>query len=540
MNRNITTIFFAGLLLLASSCSFLDVELQDDMSEDESYSTEANVNMALNGVYATLGEVGLYYNYMLSSMGLSADIGYDNSSKENTVGIYDVVPSDSKILTYWRNLYDGINRANLLLANIDQAKDLTAEKKDNIYAQALFLRGYFHFMLVVRFQNICVMTEPYSDLTKGIKQSTAREAYLQIIKDMETAAPLLKPAAELMSPGTVSQSTAYGMLSRVALYMAGYPIYEPGMYAKAKSYAQKVIDAQYHELNPSFEQFFINLIQDKYDPKESLFEVEFWGNNEGSYTSTAGMVGRNNGIKNTDETVLASGITVRDTYGYSNGGLLATPYLVSLFEEGDLRRDWTAAPYLYKLDTEGNVNKSIINDDWGRYCGKFRREYELAVEKSLFSPINFPILRYAEVLLNWAEAVAADPENNDASDLAMAHTYLNQVRRRGYGFEVNTPNIISDIEQGTKSALYEVLKEERARELGFELMRKDDIVRWGEFYSRMNAMRGMINQVSSSVTISYYQNARLYFNNFKSCDEFWPIPSYELGLNPNMKQNVGF
>jgi predicted membrane GTPase involved in stress response len=122
----------------------------------------------------------------------------------------------------------------------------------------------------------------------------------------------------------------------------------------------------------------------------------------------------------------------------------------------------------------------------------------------------------------------------------MAHTYLNQVRRRGYGFEVNTPNIISDIEQGTKSALYEVLKEERARELGFELMRKDDIVRWGEFYSRMNAMRGMINQVSSSVTISYYQNARLYFNNFKSCDEFWPIPSYELGLNPNMKQNVGF
>ena len=159
------------------------------MSEDESYSTEANVNMALNGVYATLGEVGLYYNYMLSSMGLSADIGYDNSSKENTVGIYDVVPSDRKILTYWRNLYDGINRANLLLANIDLAKDLTAEKKDNIYAQALFLRGYFHFMLVVRFQNICVMTEPYSDLTKGIKQSTAREAYLLIIKDMETAAP---------------------------------------------------------------------------------------------------------------------------------------------------------------------------------------------------------------------------------------------------------------------------------------------------------------------------------------------------------------
>ena len=106
-----------------------------------------------------------------------------------------------------------------------------------------------------------------------------------------------------MSPGIVSQSTAYGMLSRVALYMAGYPIYESGMYAKAKLYAQKVIDAEYHELNPSFEKFFINLIQDKYDPKESLFEVEFWGNNEGSYTSTAGMVGRNNGIRNTDETL---------------------------------------------------------------------------------------------------------------------------------------------------------------------------------------------------------------------------------------------
>lgn len=540
MNRSIAKILFIGLLALTSSCSFLDVELQDKMSKEESYSTAANVKMALNGVYATLAEVGLYYNYMLSSMGLSADIGYDSSSKENTVGIYDVVPSDTKILKYWQNLYDGINRANHLIANIDRAKDLTPENRDNIYAQALFLRGYFHFMLVVRFQNICVMTEPYDNLKKSIKQSTAREAYLQIISDMETAAPLLKPAKELRSPGTVSQSTAYGMLSRVALYMAGYPIYESGMYAKAKSYAQKVIDAEYHELNPSFEQFFVNLIQDKYDPKESLFEVEFWGNNEGSYTTTAGMVGRNNGIKNMDETILPSGLTVRDTYGYSNGGLMATPYLLSLFDEGDMRKDWTAAPYLYKLDSEGNVSKSNINNDWGRYCGKFRREYELAVEKSLFTPINFPILRYAEVLLNWAEAVAADPENSDASDLAMAYTYLNQVRRRGYGLEVNTPNELSDIEQGTKLALYQVLKEERARELGFELMRKDDIVRWGEFYSRMNTLRSMINQVSSASYVSYHYNARLYYNSFKSCDEFWPIPSYELGLNPNMKQNIGF
>lgn len=120
---------------------------------------------------------------------------------------------------------------------------------------------------------------------------------------------------------------------RVCLYMAGNPVNEPGMYVRAKEFAAKVIDTGFHALNPSYQQVFINYIQDKYDIRESIFEVEFYGNNVGTYTTTAGQVGRNNGIKFTN--------TDKPEIGYSIGSIRATPYFFQLFEDDDERRDWS-------------------------------------------------------------------------------------------------------------------------------------------------------------------------------------------------------
>ncbi len=533
--------------LCAPSCSMLDTEPQDIIQPDAFYNTAAEAQMALSGVYSIMAESNLYGGNMLGRMGLSADIGYESySSDYGTVGDYDVMPSDAKVAAYWRWYYNGINRANMLLENLDRVKDMSEEERAHVRAQALFLRAFYHFQLVVRFNRIPLMLQTVKDgkaESVQIPQSEPRETYLQIIADMEAAIPDLKPASELESPGRVSQSTAYGILSRVALYMAGYPVKEQSMYAKAKEYAQKVIETGYHRLNPSYEELFLCYIQDRYDLGESLFEVEFWGNNEGNYTTTAGMVGRNNGIGCSSQTVLESGQTLVEMFGYSIGAIRATPYFLSLFETTDLRRNWTIAPFSYSgsAAATGYKNELSNSDIWSRYCGKFRREYEVILPRSTnYTSINFPLLRYAEVLLNWAEAVAADPANNSSEELAMAYEFVNQVRRRGYGVDIYTPNPDVDLEQGDKLTLLEQIKDERPRELGFELLRKDDILRWGEFNSRMRYIRQMTLTIPESYTSSYYTNVKRYYNNSEKRDEFWPIPTRELGVNRHLVQNPGW
>ena len=537
--KKIIAIFLC--LAAVSSCGFLDTEPDDFVTPPNSYNDENEINMALNGVYATLAESALYGGNMLGRMGLSADIGYESySSDYGTVGDYDVSPSDAKILTYWREFYEGVNRANMLIKYVDKP-GLEKEVRDNIYGQALFLRAYYHFMLVIRFNRIPLILKPAENSSREelqIPQSEPRDVYLQIIKDMEEAAKLVKPASEVESPCRVSQSTVYGMLARVCLYMAGYPVKEPGMYAKAKEYAQKVIGTGFHALNPSYEDLFLDYIQDRYDSQESLFEVEFYGNNEGSYTTTAGMVGRNNGVGCSSQNVTTTGQTVVQMYGYSIGAIRATPYFIGLYGDGDLRRDWTICPYTYNTTTGEKSYQT--NNLWVRYCGKFRREYELTSSRSTnYTSINFPILRYSDVLLIWAEAVASD-NGSTAAEIEQAYEYVNQIRRRGYGLDINTPSSTADLEEGDRFTLLENIKDERARELGFELTRKDDLVRWDEFYDRMRYVRSLTATIPDTYTSSYYINAKRVYANADSRDEFWPIPTYEMGVNRELVQNPGW
>lgn len=528
--KMIKYILFSMSAFLAASCSLLDTEPQDFIDPNDYYATEGQLQAALNGVYATMAQTGLYGAAMLGRMGLSADIGYEAYTvDEGTVGYYDVTPADSKIRSYWRELYVGIGRANRLMENIGKP-EMDETERDNIFGQALFLRAYYHFMLTTRFGDVpLVLNTPASGKLADVRipQTSQRMVYLKIIEDMETAAKLVKPASEVECGGRISQSAVYGILARVCLYMAGNPVNEPGMYVRAKEFAAKVIDTGFHALNPSYQQVFINYIQDKYDIRESIFEVEFYGNNVGTYTTTAGQVGRNNGIKFTN--------TDKPEIGYSIGSIRATPYFFQLFEDDDERRDWSIADY--EFTDEGEKKAISSNNMWIRFCGKFRREYELLTPKSTTNTsTNFPILRYSDVLLMYAEAVAAD-ETSEAGELTQAYEYLNRVRRRGYGRDVNTPVMGVDLPEEGRISLLEAVKDERARELGHELLRKDDIIRWGEFYDRMQSVRVTVPEAYTS---NYYVAARLYYGNVQRRDVLWPIPTYELSVNPYLVQNKGW
>lgn len=517
---------------VAVSCNFLETYPQDVKTVADSYRTQTDLEESLTGVYTTLAATQLYGNNMLGRMGLSADIGYEHySSDANTVGVYEVIPSDPKLGSYWRYLYQGIGNANRLLENMDKA-GLNKDLYVRIQSEALFLRAYYHFMLAVRFGAVPYVTSvPASGNVVDVQlpQTSQEDVYKNVIQDMERAAEGLPDANTLKGGGHLSKSAAWGIIARVCLNAAGYPNYVPGMYAKAKEYAKKVIETGFHELNPSYEQVFINYMQDLYDIKESIWEVEFYGNNTGTYTTVAGMVGRNNGIG------FSNSNNNRDDIGVSIGTTRATTYYYNLFEGSDLRRDWTIAPFTYDSATGEKVQQT--SNIWIRYCGKFRRECETLMPKSvMYTPTNFPLLRYSDVLLMFAEGVACDVDAR-STEIDSAYMFLNRVRRRGYGKPVLLEDSSVDVPNEGPSILLETIKDERARELGYELLRKDDIVRWGEFYQRMKYVGSMI---PAAYTSAYYVSARQYFENAQMRDVLWPIPTYELGVNRNLVQNQGW
>lgn len=165
--------------------------------------------------------------------------------------------------------------------------------------------------------------------------------------------------------------------------------------------------------------------------------------------------------------------------------------------------------------------KSYFTKNIARPCAKFRREYEADKKNKNNTAINFPILRYSDVLLMVAEA---ENELNGATDVA--YSYLNQVRERAGA---------SDAPAGlSKDDFRQMVKDERARELCFEYTRHFDLIRWGEFETNMqslvNAARagGEWNQGPSNV-YTYFQVSSTY--------NYFPIPDAELAVNKAITTN---
>lgn len=518
------------LVLINSSCEkILDNKPQDFLQPDAYYETESHLNTALKGVYAILADNAVYCNYMLGRMGLEADEGFpDSNSDLLTVTYYNVSAADVKILQHWTALYAGINRANLLLQNIDKPT-MDEKNRKSIRGQAMFLRAYYYFMLVSRFGDVPLLLE--TNLSGKIEdvqvsRTSAKQVYEQIITDMTAAADLVPAIDVVASTGRVSQSAVWGMLARVCLHMAGNPLNETAKFAEAAMWAKKVMDAGKHVLNPSYEQIFINYAQDKYDYKESIFEVEFWGNATGIYTNTGGMVGRLNGILSSDAAI-----------GLSTGVLHTTPWMYELYDTNDFRRDWSIATYRYVGDPGVKTEWTGVGNVAQRFCGKFRREYETLTPKgATYTPQNFPLLRYSDVLLMYAEA-----DNEVNGPQTASKEAVNMVRRRGYGkllpgaTNVSEADLSSD-DNGNQMDFRNAIRDERARELNFELLRKTDLVRWGIFLPRMKASLEQVNTGTSGLL----NNSRLYYSNTSERDVLWPLPAYDMGINRKLVQNPGW
>lgn len=593
----------AGILLTLNSCKkFLDTTPQDSLSPVNYYNTESQLNTALIGVYDLLAQTGLYGDYMIARLALDGDEGFYRISTAKTgVAVMDAQPTDIYITANWKALYEGINRANVLLANIDKPT-MDETKRGVIKGQALFLRAYYYFLLVSNYGKVPLILKSASSAAASdinVPQSSVKEVYTQVLNDMIQAEGLVNTAQTVGFGGRINKSAVEGMLARVCLYMAGAPLNDVSKYTDARNWSKKVIDLNYHGLNTSFQQVFVNYAQDKYDIKESIWEVEFY--NDASALEI-GRVGSNNGILQTADA----------SSPYSYGYTQTTGRLYALFSATDLRRDWSIATY--KFSGSPAVKTAwTATQIYERNGAKYRREYETAtpVNKNGGGQ-NFGLLRYSDVLLMYAEA---DNEVNGPTSSAI--DAVNQVRRRGYGkllngetistitintagsgyttvptvtitgggattaatatatiasgkvtaititgsgqFYTSAPTVTisggngsgatatatitkttdADLlatQTASQASFRSAIRDERSRELCFESLRKRDLVRWGIFTTTMSDVAAEFAAKASTGT----KFGALAFTNAKARDVIWPIPAAEVSLNKALVQNEGW
>lgn len=589
------TIYLLTIGFLVSACNFLDKE-PAKMTQDGYFNSETEAYSFLTGIYAILGQSSFYGEDYLCLVGGDDIQHYGGASTRApmTRGLIcaNTVSSDPAVTALWFTLYAGINRANIFLENIGKVTEISDDKRKQYIAEARFLRAFFYFTLVQNWGDV-----PFKEnSTKGvvnldIPRTDRQQIYDFIITEMSEAADketggLLSAEALGKQVGRVSRSAAWAMIARVYLFRAGEHFRQnrPATqeeqvtyFQKASEYAQMVMNENYHDLVDNYWDVFIDLCSNEYnstDKNESIWEVEFAGNGtsdartEGRWGNTCGLAGPD--LSNNEN------IIGKADPGYSYEQIFATPKLYQLYTaNGDLKRfywnlaqfkyveeekntgvtgrlfrngtkdyiinvlgNWGRGTYSYgdaKVDMTdpkkpvflniGDYDNPTVVEDQGLACAKFRREYEADKKGKTFTSINFPLMRYSDVLLMIAEA-----ENEaNAVPTTLAYECLNDVRYRAG---------IATILEGSldKDEFRQAVKDERAMELCFELTRRHDLIRWGEFVTNMKEIPVKYNdskiwkQINVNPVLNYFSNVDEKYN-------YFPIPDQEMSVNKKITEN---
>lgn len=508
------------LLLTTTSCEqYLQVEPTDFGTPDTYFKSPSDLEQALTGVYSALNNRGTFGRNLVFDLAFGSDEAfYKRSTAKIDPIVYNADGSNPTITATWTSLYAGINSANVLLASINRPV-MDEAIRDRIRGEALFLRAFFYFQLVSLWGDVpLILTPTVSGLDVKHSRTPQKEVYAQILKDMITAEGLVGNIQDYKFSGRVSKTAVQGILARVCLKMAGAPLKDVSKFEDARKWAEMVIKSDVHKLNPDYAQIFINHTQDKYDIGENLWEVEVAGNGLGNPLLTGGNFAKKLSVRNTSS----------ELYGYAEVGAAAVLYR-KYDDVHDVRRNRNIATYYFKVLTSPSLKDTtafLPTEIYPRDTGKWRIQDEITGQRNPDAgPTNFPLLRYADVLLMYAEA-----ENEVNGPTKLALDALNLVRARAKARDFTT------VDAPAKDAFRTIIQDERSRELCYEGVRKFDLIRWGIFLSVMKDVE--VDILSNAPTNLQY--SAVGYTNVKARNLLLPIPTLELSLNSLMTQNPGY
>lgn len=496
-----------GVIGLTSCNDTLDVESPSQMDQTMVYSSTEFATNAINGVYVLFCEdpftsrmCGVWMqNTDVEAMGVSATTA---TNHRNAVwplqGAGNVGWSDVKKV--WDNNLQAIERANQVRAGVDASSIGSQDEMQQIKGEATCLKAYRYYLMCNFFGDVPYYDEAAKWGGEIDKPRTDKNVvYSRVLQQLVDIEPNMK-WSDVNTGGVerMNRDFAIGLIARLALFRAGYGMTKDGTmkraddyltvtadsltvtykdvngtektaqtytqyYQMAKDYCQKLIQLKPRELYANFEQSFINEMNYTYETNaEVLYEVAFVQN-------YGGDIGWSFGVPNTG--TCAKGTTTAQ--------VAITPTYYMSFADNDSRRDICCAKYSHASDTvQAAASTGIYAGKWDRS----RAAKELGSGSSKGTGINFPLMRYSDVLLMLAEA-----ENELNGPTSIAKDALTKVRSRAFtGSPTYSEDVTSYVNNLTsKEAFFNAIVNERAWEFGSEALRKFDLVRWNLYAKKI-------------------------------------------------------
>lgn len=531
--KRIIFAFFATAMILVCSCKkILDTKPKDFVTTANFPNNANDATKMLNYGFFLLHKQYVFDGYWVCRAQAGDDV-WCSLTGTNYPGTFTITATESTFIpTFWNTMYSVIEQVNTLIKYLPNVP-MDQATRNALQGEALFLRGMCYFYLVDQWGAVPLRTEPTGGANDlNIARTPVADVYKQILADLTAAEPLVPDASNAAygGAGYPPKTAVEGLLARVCLTMAGHPLMDVSKYADAKMWCAKVIASGLHSLNPSYIQFFSNLATGVFDKKESIWEIDMVDQTGVSGFGTLGFL---DGIPSTNL-----------TYGIADGQVRCMAHLYNLYAAGttspDMRRDWIIAPFVYKTPAAPDINQITLvasNVLYGRYEAKYRSYLTPLPHVNGNSPVNFPMMRYADILLMYAEA---DNQVNGGPS-ALDYTYVNMVRARAYGKLLpGATNLTQgDVAQTyNKDTFQQLIIDERCREFPAEGLRKHDLIRWGIYISTIKAMAS--EAAGSPAADSQKQYVVRWQTQAQDKDVLWPIPANELTYNKLMTQNPGW
>ena len=516
LKNKIIAIAAVGAMALTTSCSdTLDVSSPSQMDQTMVFSSTEFATNAINGVYILFCEdpyTSRMCGVWMQNTDVEAEVPSAGVPASDRRAVWSLqgpaITGFNDVYNAWNNNLQAIERANQVRAGVDNSAIGSQAEMQQIKGEATCLKAFRYYLMCGLWGDVPYYDEAakWGDVID--KPRTDKNViYSRCLQQLVDIEPSMK-WSDVNTGGIerMNRDFAIGLIARLALFRAGYGLTADGTMKRAddyldvnadsltvtytnlsgtevtarthndyvqmaKDYCQKIIQLKNRDLNPDFYTAFENEMNYAVvNNSEVLAEVAFVQN-------YGGDIGWSYGVPNTD--------------GCTNGSTTIqvglTPSYYMSFADNDYRREITCANYSHRADT---VAAAAAN---GIKVGKWDRALAakaLGKDSSKGTGINFPLMRWSDILLMLAEA-----ENELNGPTALAKDCLTKVRARAFRnsptFDADVTNYVSAL--NSKEAFFNAIVNERAWEFGGEGLRKFDLVRWNLYAQKIEeAMRTML------------------------------------------------
>ncbi|KPP99098.1 MAG: SusD family sugar-binding outer membrane protein [Bacteroidetes bacterium HLUCCA01] len=453
------TVVILAFLVMSCGDDFTNLAPISQRNVDNFFTNANDFELAVNGAYSALHLDGMYSQslwVMFEMRSDNTDQGPDVTGLANELAVIHIFNENSLnqfLGDMYRDHYVLISRTNVILDRLGEVT-MSDAQRDQIQGQALFLRSLAYYNLAIAFANVPLILNEVTDINQSITQSNRQAILEQIAGDLSAAEGLLPDSWPASQQGRATRGAALALLGKVHLML--------GNNGQAET-ALRAVTTLGYSLVPDYADLWGAGNENN---SESIFEVQYRAGGLGTGSPFTNYFSPSPFLQN----------------GLGNARNRPTESMWEAYEAGDLRRDISMA----RTYVNPNTNEVVE----ALHILKYRSE----PFQNNDSDVNWPVLRYADVLLMLAEAIGESPE---------AYGYINQVRQRAG---------LPDIDANTPGTFADKLLQERRVELAFENHRWPDLIRFDRAEQAMQQL-GL--------------TARMLF----------PIPQREIDVTPGFTQN---